>query len=263
MGRVREKLWDGYDDAHWIYDGSPYNEEDLRDRFTLSLRIAAKRGDAEKCRRELARGADAHDTDEFGSTPLHLAAAANLDNSAATVRVLLAAGADPNVRDHEGRTPLHLIGDKCEVVRALIDGGAVVDAEDDKGLTALHHAALHGNASACKAMIEAEISVDVLSPRGRTPLHFAAMAGAVGVVKYLCEIGANTLSEDAEGLRPGDVIGTATCHIDHKAAGAVAFFLDAFGPPPPDIDDHGDDDPSHVAMAIQTRAVDQGAASAL
>ena len=64
---------------------------------------AAETVDVERC---LAAGADPNARTEFGTTPLHWAAAFN--ESPAVIAALLDAGADLKARTERGRTPLHL-----------------------------------------------------------------------------------------------------------------------------------------------------------
>lgn len=86
---------------------------------------------------------------------LHLAAR---HSDAATVRALLADArcvAGVNVRDGTGWTPLHLAAraGRADVVRALVEKGAEVDAQDGRGGTPLHRALCHGQGDAAAALI--------------------------------------------------------------------------------------------------------------
>lgn len=64
-------------------------------------------------------------------------------------------GADPDRRDHTGRMPLHLAvcSSSLEIVQALIDGGARITPRIFDGKTALHLAAMHGEAHMVKAIL--------------------------------------------------------------------------------------------------------------
>jgi ankyrin repeat protein len=64
-------------------------------------------------------------------------------------------GADPNRRDYTGRTPLHLAvaTSTPEIVQCLIDGGARIVARLVDGKTALHLAAMRGEAAMVKALL--------------------------------------------------------------------------------------------------------------
>ncbi|MEV4237101.1 ankyrin repeat domain-containing protein [Nocardia sp. NPDC049737] len=80
--------------------------------------------------------------DRGGRIPLHYAAVASESGNDALVTWLLAQGQDPNDRDHVGFTPLHGAAqyDRVAVVRALLDAGGRVNAQDDEGNTALMYA---------------------------------------------------------------------------------------------------------------------------
>src|SRR5689334_7474913 len=99
------------------------------------------------------------------------------DGNTAVVRQLLAADpALPKVRDSEQSTPLHYAAWKghAEVIEALLDAGAVIDAEDQNthyGGTPLH-AAAHGNQkAAAERLIARGANVNIKSINGRTALE--------------------------------------------------------------------------------------------
>jgi ankyrin repeat protein len=64
-------------------------------------------------------------------------------------------GADPNERDYTGRTPLQLavMSSTPEIVQILIDSGARIVARMVDGRTALHLAAMRGEAAMVKALL--------------------------------------------------------------------------------------------------------------
>lgn len=83
-------------------------------------------------------GASPNVKDSSGQTPL-LASLAKADdpNMVEIARRLIEAGASPNDADSSGTTPLMLaVQRSSELVKALIDAGAKVDAENAKGETA-------------------------------------------------------------------------------------------------------------------------------
>jgi ankyrin repeat protein len=59
--------------------------------------------------------------------------------------VLLANQANLNCADANGASPLHLsvLNGHMEVAKFLIENGAQIDAPDDRGMTAMHHAIAH------------------------------------------------------------------------------------------------------------------------
>jgi len=112
-----------------------------------------------------------------GRTLLHTAAGAG---SLTTAELLLSLGADPNALDGGGHTPLYCLGNECrgsgcaDLVRALIRGGAQVDADDGvMRCTALHMAARRGNVEVAAALLECGAQVDARDRRGDTPLRRA------------------------------------------------------------------------------------------
>jgi ankyrin repeat protein len=114
-------------------DGGTINER---------LEVAAGIDDAGAVRDLLARGVSpCRGTKGCHVTALHYAAG-NAD--AKLVRQLIAAGADPNGRTIQGETPLMQLSRADAAgqatLRALLDGGADIDAVDAKGSTAVERA---------------------------------------------------------------------------------------------------------------------------
>ena len=90
------------------------------DEFRRSeLHYAARDGNSEKARSELAAGADVNAADANGWTPLHFAAQAQ---SAPVVRLLLERGADVDVLDAHGNSAL------WRAVFAYKDDSATIEA---------------------------------------------------------------------------------------------------------------------------------------
>jgi cytohesin len=128
-----------------------------------------------------------------------------------SIAVLLALGADPNARTVRGETPLHGAAapqpDKtpdliARVIRTLVAGHALVNAQDSGGMSPLHRAALLGGVPALDALVAEGASVDLPSASGMTPLHVAAVFGHAEAVKALLTAGADPAKRDASGLTP-------------------------------------------------------------
>ena len=132
-----------------------YNRKDdiaqlLLDRgATLDIFAAAMSGNDERLREILASlPASVSEFSQDGWTPLHLAA---FFGQEACARTLIAAGAPVNERGKNAmqNMPLHAAaaGRKVDVVIALLEGGAAVNARQHGGWTALHAAAQNGDVS--------------------------------------------------------------------------------------------------------------------
>eukprot|EP00058_Branchiostoma_floridae_P000031 XP_002585519.1 hypothetical protein BRAFLDRAFT_133193 [Branchiostoma floridae] len=86
----------------------------------------------------------------------------------------------------------------CDKIRSLLEGGMDVDAEDDQGCTALHHAAKAGHCPAMEVLLDRGADIDVagnsdLTPgkTGLTALHLAAMNSHCAAISLLLNRGAD------------------------------------------------------------------------
>jgi hypothetical protein len=141
-----------------------------------------------------------------GRTLLHAASAAG---SLTIVELLLRLGADPNATDGGGHTPLYSVGNECatagggDVVRALVRGGAKVDARDGvKHCTALHMAARRGNVAVAEALLECGADIESRDSLGDTPLRRSVNCGKAAVAALLLARGADLHSKGSKGLTP-------------------------------------------------------------
>ena len=90
-------------------------------------------------------------------------------------------------------------GDESEV-HHLLETGAVVDARDEAGYTALMRAAYARQAEIIRLLLAAGADVNARSQSGETALIGAALGGSVEVVRLLLDVGADVYAEDTEGL---------------------------------------------------------------
>ena len=81
----------------------------------------------------------------------------------------------------------------------------MLDATDDFGSTALHHAAFCGRLEVAQHLLRRGATVDVLNDYKDTPLHLAATNGHVAVMQQLVEYGADPGLTNLYGKTPGDL----------------------------------------------------------
>lgn len=151
----------------------------------------------------LAHGADANARDERGNTPLLSAAQGAFDSrdSATWVAVfeaLLRAGARPDTANPAGQTALLLVlgaraepGASCDaqhlaqLTRILVEAGAAVDAQDQRGVSPLHACAMHGLLGVARLLKAHGASTDLADSFGRSAGDVAALLGYVDVAAEL------------------------------------------------------------------------------
>jgi len=124
------------------------------------------------------------------------------EGDTAKLERLLKEGADVNVKDDYGRTPLHVAAEKgeVEIVKLLLEKGADVNVKNNNGQTPLHYAASGGYTEIVKLLLERGADVNVKNKNVSTPLHDAAFGGYTEIVKLLLERGADPEIKDGLGL---------------------------------------------------------------
>ncbi|MFA5039816.1 MAG: ankyrin repeat domain-containing protein [Candidatus Omnitrophota bacterium] len=95
------------------------------------------------------------------------------------------------------------VRDDADSARELIGKSATdVDARDEYGNTALHHAAAMGSVAVAEVLLAAAAEPDAVNNVGQTPLHVAATVGRADVANLLLASGANSCAEDDIGWTP-------------------------------------------------------------
>jgi len=154
-------------------------------RGGTALMYAATRGDPETVNVLLSHGAAVNARAENGWTAVTLASATG---QAVIVRQLLEAGADANIADIYGWTPLMraVDSDRTEVVRVLLKDKSVrVNARDDQGEAALHHAAAVGSLEIARLLLAHGADPRAKDAAGRTPAAVAAEQGHARLADFL------------------------------------------------------------------------------
>ncbi len=113
-------------------------------------------------------------------------------------------GADLEARDDRGATALltAVRHDCADVVATLLALGADVDASDAAGWAPLHGAADYGDAALASILIDAGADVDRANEDGLRPLHEAARRGWDDVAAVLLAAGARPDATDDDGRTP-------------------------------------------------------------
>ena len=108
----------------------------------------------------------------------------------------LVAQAEPMAepRDEHGRTPLmralaHHTMPPLEQIKALIDAGANVNAQDDFKYTALHYAAKKGHLKIAELLVNAGANLKAKDHNGVTPLQEAKLSGQEEMEEFLKSAG--------------------------------------------------------------------------
>ncbi|XP_041915290.1 ankycorbin isoform X4 [Alosa sapidissima] len=113
-------------------------------------------------------------------------------------------GASAVKLDAEGKSALHVAAMKgqAECLAVILSHGADVSVIDASGFTALHLAAKNNHQDCAKKLIQNKSVVDSLDGSGKTALHHAAACGTVAMVQLLCETKCLVNLKDAEGFTP-------------------------------------------------------------
>lgn len=97
--------------------------------------------------------------------------------------------ADPCATDFSGRSALHwaAIKGQAPVVKSLLEliPFESIEAEDDKGNNPLHLAALNGHLHGVRLLIRAQADLEATNNRNETPLDLAVAANCHHVVRHL------------------------------------------------------------------------------
>jgi hypothetical protein len=168
-----------------------------------ALMIAAALGLPDIAERLLAHGAEVDAADEAGTRALHAAAhfafyAQDGDRARRLLSLLLEAGALVDTRNADAQTPLLLLlGARAEPGTAtdprallahlplLLDRGADVNAQDRRGVGALHACACHGLLLPARALLAAGADPTLRDERGRTARDIAHRLGFVDLAVEL------------------------------------------------------------------------------
>ncbi len=167
-------------------------------RGSTLLHESVASGNRELAKQVLAAGIDVDAVDDFGNTPLFRATTSEM------VEFLLARGADLEHLDRMGNTPLMSTcgGLGSDAKRALIAHGADIHAKNGFGLCVIHTAR---TGAELKLLLEAGVDVNLPDGQGNRPLHYAILEADSWRRRFLVELGARELPNNA-GIKPSELI---------------------------------------------------------
>jgi uncharacterized protein len=177
--------------------------------------IAAREDDLEAMQQYIAAGADINAGDEFGATPLSIAA---YRGQTEIVRLLLEAGATFEIGVFHAA--ISESNDNTEIVQVFIDHGVEIDKKADtgNGHTALMFAAEFGHIEVGKLLLANGADINAVDNLNDPALNVAAFHGQLEFAKMLVEMGAE-LNVNGYGGR------TALGHAISRGHEDVAAFL--------------------------------------
>ena len=169
-----------------VFENLPTNREHVISEFSDTpedrLFKAAWTGDITNLHNT---STDVNTKDALGRTPLHIAAEKGYGD---VVIFLVENGADVNFTDANGNTSLIFIIHKTgnlEITKRLIAKGAVVNAQNRTGETALMYAAWRGHSAIVKLLLEHRADATLKNRQGDTALTLAESKGHLDIVRLL------------------------------------------------------------------------------
>ena len=169
-----------------------------------ALMMAAATGSESISRELMAKGANPNVTDRKGRNAFHHALQAKEMKMSI---FLMNKMQDLSAKDRSGKTLLMyaVLGQMHPVIRSLIAYGVDVNVTDDKkGFSALHYAALVGNAETVSIILKKRNGVNSIRPEDTSsklsPLHLASRQGHVGACTELLIAGACPAAKHVDGI---------------------------------------------------------------
>jgi ankyrin repeat protein len=138
------------------------------------------------------------------------------------IRLLIEHGAKVNIQDNKGQTPLHYANryNLPHSVEILIQNGADVNTQDNEGQTPLHYATSYNQDHSVEILIQNRADVNIQDNEGQTPLHYATRYNQDHSAEILIQNGANIDIQDKIGRTPLHCCTYAAC-LNHDINGGV------------------------------------------
>ena len=177
-------------------------------RARSALLQAAHKGNVVAVEKSLNKGVPIETTNDKGETPLCLAVIGGHDS---TISKLLSRNAQIEARTKKGLTPLlcareNVSTSRINVMRVLLEADANLDAQDENGDTALHHAVSLSRPDWVKFLLSFTPNLEIRNNLGETSLlhavDFCPDSYAVKIretIQLLLDAGADTKATDEKG----------------------------------------------------------------
>ena len=147
-------------------------------------------------KRLLDKGADICLQDNVGQSPLHICAA--MEDGLDKLNLLIEYGGNTNARDVHGRSPVFEVIE-CRATRLLIDNGSDPNIEDKLGMSPLHAVALDHRPDVIKTLLQNGALVNKQDIYGSTALHYASWWNYKTIIDLLKTSGTDSTIEDQNG----------------------------------------------------------------
>jgi len=179
---------------------------------TFPLQLAVKHSSVDLTRKLLKRKADVNQQDAKLVSPLHTAV---FQDDARVAQLLLLHRANVNAADQVGQSPVFFASSRG-LASSLVEADADLLHLNKRGQSALHLAAHSGCFDAVAQLVEQEQMLDMLDlqdERGRTALHHAAAKGHQAVVSRLMDLGADARLKTHAGKDAMTLAGEGDRHM--------------------------------------------------
>ena len=144
-------------------------------------------------------GANMETPNALGATPATYACYLTVSGSVSTESYVIEDGVKRIVKS-TGADEMRL--QRLQIMKQLLEAGAVVDVEDNNGFTALTRASQHGALDFARVLVEAGADVGHANGNSYQAIHAAAASGHTDLVRLLLESGASASASDSGGFTP-------------------------------------------------------------
>ncbi|XP_063913028.1 uncharacterized protein LOC135129711 [Zophobas morio] len=155
--------------------GASINLADIENRNVLHSAALSWKDNRDVMKLLLEKGIDINAQDKNGATALQLAWTRSVCENAKT---LLDFGASTDVLDHNKQNVLHYASKSWnadpDLIKAIIDKGIDVNAQDGNGTTPLQVACKNGNYEITELLLNFGTSINIADKRNKNAFHYAA-----------------------------------------------------------------------------------------